>query len=72
MFLRPKAVREGPATVPQSTEEPGSESETPLLCKRWESTGRVVMMVTGREWPKFSPYNSSQKLDEEREKGGKN
>lgn len=52
-------------------EEPRPESETPRLCKRWESTSRPVLMVTGHEWPKFSPYSSSQKLNKDGKWGGK-
>lgn len=72
MFLRPQAAREGPATVSfQSLEEPSSESETPLLCKRWEKYRLTYDEVTGPKWPKFSPYGSSQKLDKDREEEGR-
>lgn len=48
MFLRAQAFGESLTTVPdQSVEEPGSESETPVLCK-----GREKCRQTCDDGPK--------------------
>lgn len=71
MLLRPQAFGESLATVPyQNVEEQRSESGTPL-CKRRGRCSQTCDDGHGPNWPKFSSYSSSQKLDEGREERGK-
>lgn len=71
-FLSPQAFWESQAAAPnQSVEEPRSKSKTPLFSMRWETYWQICDDCCGPKWPKFSPYSSSQKLSEDRERGGR-
>lgn len=70
MLLRPQAFGESLATVPyQNVEEQRSESGTPL-CKIRGRCSQTCDDGHGPNWPKFSSYSSSQKLDEWRGEEG--
>lgn len=67
MFLRAQALGKVTTVPKQSVEEPRSESETPVLCKRRESVGRLVMMGLNDQNSPIAPASE----DEARKERGK-